>query len=94
MVHLLFVSICSCGSCGLRCSLLWRVAHIVPILMSQQLIGDRHTAYSIFSHLNITLLSLYRDEGEIAAPRSSCTIQKTPDFDLTPKYTFSMNYNS
>lgn len=37
------------------------------VTVFQQPIGDRHTAYSIFTHLNITLLSLHHDEGEILA---------------------------
>lgn len=44
--------------------------------VAQQPIGDRHTAYSIFTHLNITLLSLHHDEGEITAPCSGYTFQK------------------
>ena len=72
----------------------WRVAHIAHILMFQQPIGDRHTAHSIFSHLNITLFSLHHDEGEISALCSGGTFQKAADFDLLQKCTFSMNYNS
>ena len=72
----------------------WRVAHIAHILMFQQPIGDRHTAHSIFSHLNITLFSLHHNEGEISAPCSGGTFQKTVDFYLSVKHTFSTNYNS
>ena len=72
----------------------WRVAHIAHILTFQQPIGDRHTAHSIFSHLNITLFSLHHDEGEISAPCSGGTFQKTVDFYLSVKHTFSTNYNS
>ncbi|MBR4647008.1 MAG: hypothetical protein IKO75_07870 [Bacteroidales bacterium] len=71
----------------------WRVAHIAPILTFQQPIGDRHTVHSIFTHLNIMLLSLHHDEGEIAAARSGGTFQKATDIDLPQKYTFSMKYN-
>ena len=71
----------------------WRVAHIAHTLMFQQPIGDRHTAHSIFSHLNITLFSLHHDEGEISAPCSGGTFQNAADFYLSIKYTFSMNYN-
>lgn len=60
--------------------------------VSQQPIGDRHTAYSIFTHLNITLLSLHHDEGEIAAQHSG-TFQKVIDFDFFVKHTFSIDYN-
>ena len=63
------------------------------VTVFQQPIGDRHTAYSIFTHLNITLLSLHYDEGEITAPCSGGTFQKAVDFDLSIKYTFSTNYN-
>ena len=58
------------------------------VTVFQQPIGDRHTAYSIFTHLNITLLSLHHDEGEILAPCSGSTFQKATDFDLPVKHTF------
>jgi hypothetical protein len=54
----------------------------------QQPISDRHTAHCIFTHLNITLLSLHHDEGKIPAPRSGGTFQKVIDFDFHVKYTF------
>lgn len=69
-------------------------AHIAHTLMFQQPISYRHTAYSIFIHLNVTLLALHYHEGEIAAPRSGGTFQKTVDFYLSVKHTFSTNYNS
>lgn len=62
------------------------------VTVFQQPIGDLHTAYSIFTHLNITLLSLHHDEGEISAPCSGNTFQMATDFELSIKYTFSMNY--
>jgi len=64
------------------------------VTVSQQPIGDRHTAYSMFTHLIITQLSLHHDEGEIAIARSGGTFQKAVDFYLSIKHTFSMNYNS
>ena len=63
------------------------------VTVFQQPIGDRHTAYSIFTHLNITLLSLHYDEGEIAAPHSGGTFQKVIVFDFPVRYTFSIYYN-
>lgn len=63
------------------------------VTVFQQPIGDRHTAYSKFTQLNIMLLSLHHDEGEIAAARSGGTFQKATDIDLPQKYTFSMKYN-
>ncbi len=61
------------------------------VTVFQQPIGDRHTAYSIFTHLNITLFSLHHDEGEILARKyitfaihssqsSQTTSQKTSPF--------------
>ena len=64
------------------------------VTVFQQPIGDRHTAYSIFTQLNIMMLSLHHDECEIAAARSGGTFQKDTDIDLPQKYTFSTNYNS
>ena len=58
----------------------------------QHPIRDRHAAYSIFTQQNITLLSLHHDEGEISAPCSGNTFQMATDFELSIKYTFSMNY--
>lgn len=46
------------------------------VTVFQQPIGDRHTAHNIFTHLNITLLSLHHDEGEILAPCSGGAFQK------------------
>ena len=63
------------------------------VTVFQQPIGDRHTAYSIFTHLNITLFSLHHGEGEIATARSGGTFQKAVGFYLSIKYTFSTNYN-
>ena len=71
----------------------WRMTHIAHILTFQQPIGDWHTEHSIFTHLNVTMIALHHDEGEIPASCNGGTFQKVTDFDLVSKYTFSISYN-